>query len=181
MRFRLAAALVTAALVASSATAQASTPRTEVSAPASAPASASVSRSARVTMRSKAWERRVVKLTNARRAAHGARPLKAATCPHRFAAPWARHLARTHQLVHHLPLKPLFKCLKNATSAGENIAEGFPTARSVVRAWMSDKGHRDNLLNPSFTRIGIAGARIHGVTYAVQDFVGRAVTHPGRR
>jgi uncharacterized protein YkwD len=123
-----------------------------------------------VRPRSNAWEARVLQLTNDRRRAHGVKPLKAAKCPDRFAEPWARHMARTHTLVHHSSLAPLFKC--HASSAGENIAEGFETPRALVRAWMSDKGHRDNMLNPRFHRIGIAGVRTHGVTFAIQDFVG---------
>lgn len=129
-------------------------------------------RAATLHMRSRAWVAKVVSLTNARRAAHGVKPLRIARCPRRFAAPWARHMARTHTMVHHSSLTPLLRC-GSAHTAGENIAAGFTSARSVVRAWMSDKGHRDNLLNPSFTRIGVAGARLgHGATYAIQDFVG---------
>jgi uncharacterized protein YkwD len=131
------------------------------------------SRAATVHLRSKAWEAKVVALTNVRRKAHGVGPLKASRCAHRFAAPWARHLARTGTLVHHLPLDPLFKCVSHPHAAGENIAEGYQTARAVVRAWMSDQGHRDNLLNPGFHRIAVAGARLgHGPTFAVQDFAG---------
>jgi uncharacterized protein YkwD len=141
--------------------------------PAPARVSAPSPRAATTHMRPRAWEAKVVELTNARRRAHGVKPVHAATCPHRFAAPWARHLARSGKLVHHLPLNPLFKCLKRPHAAGENIAEGFETPRSLVRAWMSDKGHRDNLLNPAFSRIAVAGSRLgHGPTFAVQDFVG---------
>jgi uncharacterized protein YkwD len=121
--------------------------------------------------RSNAWEARVIQLTNDRRRAHGVKPLKAARCPDHFAEPWARHMATTHQLVHHSSLDPLFKC-PHTNTAGENIAEGFETPRAVVRAWMSDKGHRDNLLNPDFHRIGVAAVRTHGVTFAIQDFIG---------
>jgi uncharacterized protein YkwD len=165
MRIPLAAALLTVALTLPVAAAQAS--------PAPDSIASSAPRTAKVHMRSHAWEAKVVALTNARRRAHGVKPLTMATCPHRFAAPWARHLAKTHQLVHHLPLNPLFNCVRHPHEAGENIAEGYESARSVVRAWMSDKGHRDNILNPAFRRIAVAGARLgQGPTYAVQDFVG---------
>jgi uncharacterized protein YkwD len=124
------------------------------------------------TMRAHRWEAKVLALTNARRKAHGVGPLKAARCPHRFAGSWARHMARTGDLVHHSSLSPLLRCGR-AHAAGENIAEGYETPRAVVRAWMSDKGHRDNILDPAYTRIGIAGARRgHGPTFAIQDFVG---------
>ncbi|MGC4111677.1 MAG: CAP domain-containing protein [Nocardioides sp.] len=126
-----------------------------------------------VHMRSRAWAAKVVELTNDRRRAHGVKPLKAARCPRHFAAPWARHMARTQTMVHHSSLSPLFRCGRSPSTAGENIAEGFETPGALVRAWMSDKGHRDNLLDPAFKRIGVAGARLgHGWTFAIQDFVG---------
>jgi len=38
---------------------------------------------------------------------------------------------------------------------GENIAAGYSTAAEAVAGWMSSEGHRDNLLNPGFTEIGL--------------------------
>jgi uncharacterized protein YkwD len=38
---------------------------------------------------------------------------------------------------------------------GENIAQGQRSAQSVHDAWMSSEGHRDNILNCSFTAIGV--------------------------
>lgn len=40
-------------------------------------------------------------------------------------------------------------------SAGENIARGQATPRDVVNAWMNSSGHRGNILNSSFTHIGV--------------------------
>ncbi|MCL2115449.1 MAG: CAP domain-containing protein, partial [Methanobrevibacter sp.] len=37
----------------------------------------------------------------------------------------------------------------------ENIAYGSPSPRSVVDTWMNSKGHRENMLNPSFKSIGV--------------------------
>ena len=42
------------------------------------------------------------------------------------------------------------------TLAGENIAIGQASPQAVVQAWMESPGHRENILNPSFTRIGVA-------------------------
>ena len=51
---------------------------------------------------------------------------------------------------------------------GENIAEGYTSADAVMDGWMHSDGHRRNILDCSFTTIGI------GVTttgwYWVQDF-----------
>jgi serine protease len=43
-----------------------------------------------------------------------------------------------------------------AINWGENVAAGYPTAQSVMRAWMASPGHRANILNPAFKEIGIA-------------------------
>ncbi|MEW9667897.1 CAP domain-containing protein [Ammoniphilus sp. 3BR4] len=41
---------------------------------------------------------------------------------------------------------------------GENIAWGYETPQSVVAAWMKSKPHRNNILNPKFTRTGVGWA-----------------------
>jgi uncharacterized protein YkwD len=38
---------------------------------------------------------------------------------------------------------------------GENIAKGQRSAQSVMDAWMASGGHRANILNCSFTAIGV--------------------------
>jgi uncharacterized protein YkwD len=38
---------------------------------------------------------------------------------------------------------------------GENIAEGQTSAQQVFDAWMSDSGHRDNILNCDFVAMGV--------------------------
>ena len=40
-------------------------------------------------------------------------------------------------------------------TAGENIARGYTTAEAVVNAWMNSPGHRANILNSSYTHIGV--------------------------
>ena len=40
-------------------------------------------------------------------------------------------------------------------TVGENIAAGQPTPQAVVEAWMDSPGHRANILNPNFGRMGI--------------------------
>lgn len=39
--------------------------------------------------------------------------------------------------------------------AGENIAWGQRSPEEVVNAWMSSKGHRANIMNANFTKIGV--------------------------
>jgi uncharacterized protein YkwD len=126
---------------------------------------------ATVSPRSDHWEARVLALTNRRRAAHGVRPLRAAACPDRLAERWTRHMATT-RVLEHQSLTPFFDCA-GVSTAGENIADGFETPHALVSAWMHSPGHRANILNPHFHRIGVSGWRAtDGVTYATQDFVG---------
>jgi uncharacterized YkwD family protein/spore coat assembly protein SafA len=40
--------------------------------------------------------------------------------------------------------------------AGENIAKGQRTPQEVMTAWMNSPGHRQNILNSHFTKIGVA-------------------------
>jgi len=51
---------------------------------------------------------------------------------------------------------------------GENIAQGFPTAASVLLAWMNSPDHRANILDCQFRKIGIGWAGPND--YWVQDF-----------
>ena len=39
--------------------------------------------------------------------------------------------------------------------AGENIASGQPTAARVMSDWMNSPGHRANIVNKNFTKIGV--------------------------
>jgi uncharacterized protein YkwD len=56
-------------------------------------------------------------------------------------------------------------------SWGENIAEGFPDAASVVNAWLNSAGHKANIENPSFVATGLGAAQAaNGAIYWVQDF-----------
>ena len=39
--------------------------------------------------------------------------------------------------------------------AGENIAWGQKTPEAVMNAWMNSEGHRANILNPNFKKLGV--------------------------
>ena len=56
-------------------------------------------------------------------------------------------------------------------SAGENIARGQASPQAVVNAWMNSPGHRANILNPSFTRIGVG--YVADGRYWTQMFIGK--------
>jgi len=40
--------------------------------------------------------------------------------------------------------------------AGENIAKGQRSPEEVMNAWMNSEGHRKNIMNPNFNKIGVA-------------------------
>ncbi|WP_332651210.1 S-layer homology domain-containing protein [Lysinibacillus sp. 54212] len=57
------------------------------------------------------------------------------------------------------------------SSFGENIARYITSPEEVCKAWLSSKKHRDNILNQSYTNIGIAIKRDgNGKFYWVQMF-----------
>lgn len=51
-------------------------------------------------------------------------------------------------------------------STGENIAKGQKTASEVMKDWMASSGHRENILNPAYTELGVGFAK----NYWVQHF-----------
>jgi uncharacterized protein YkwD len=54
---------------------------------------------------------------------------------------------------------------------GENIAWNSVTPEDVVAGWMRSPGHCKNIMNPSFTEIGVAYVQIaDGQTWWTQDF-----------
>ncbi len=56
-------------------------------------------------------------------------------------------------------------------SAGENIAKGQTTPQAVVNAWMNSSGHRANILNASYTHIGVG--YVADGKYWTQMFIGK--------
>ena len=64
--------------------------------------------------------------------------------------------------------------------AGENLAMDFSTTEGMVSAWMNSETHRDNILNPDYTEMGLGIVKgeytennsIHQ-TYMVTNMFGR--------
>lgn len=55
-------------------------------------------------------------------------------------------------------------------TAGENIAYGQKSPQEVVTGWMNSPGHRANILNANFNKIGIGVYQSNGVYYWSQLF-----------
>lgn len=57
-------------------------------------------------------------------------------------------------------------------AAGENIAKGYKSPSAVMNGWMKSEGHKANILNSSFTEIGIGYVTDNnGTAYWVQMFI----------
>ncbi|HWK23747.1 MAG TPA: S-layer homology domain-containing protein [Ureibacillus sp.] len=60
------------------------------------------------------------------------------------------------------------------TSFGENIAKNYFSPQSVVTAWMNSKSHKENILRPQYSNIGIGIRKSdEGTMYWVQMFASK--------
>jgi uncharacterized protein YkwD len=116
------------------------------------------------------YQRQAFDATNKHRAANDLKELRRTDCVQRFAVRQAKAMARQEHAFHQ-DLGPIMEeCGLNAV--GENVAEGYPTGRSVVNdGWMQSEGHRANILNPAYRLLGVGARKGHdGRWYAVQVF-----------
>ena len=118
-------------------------------------------------------EEQVLELVNEARAQEGLPTLKMDEKVMEAAAVRAEEMLELYD--HSRPDgRSCFTALKEAganyRAAGENIAYGYPTAEDVMEGWMNSKGHRENILNRDFDKIGI-GYQPDG-NYWVQMFIG---------
>ena len=56
------------------------------------------------------------------------------------------------------------------TAAGENIAWGQTSPEQVMNAWMNSDGHRANIMNVTYTKLGVGHVTVAGRQYWVQLF-----------
>ena len=69
----------------------------------------------------------------------------------------------------------------NYKFAGENLARNFSDTNQMVQAWMSSPTHKENILNPEYTEIGIAvlsGSYQDNPTTLVVNFFGKPLNSP---
>lgn len=121
-----------------------------------------------------ATENQVVSLTNQARAKKGCRPLTHDPKLHAAAERHSADMAARDYFDHdskdgRTPGDRISTAgFAPVSTWGENIAMGQPTAAAVVRAWLDSPGHRANIMNCSFTHIGV-GQSTKG-PYWTQDF-----------
>ena len=83
---------------------------------------------------------------NKYRAAAGVGPLVASSALNTTASACATRMATNNSFTH--------SPYPGGTWA-ENIAKGYGSAQAVVDAWFNSPGHKTNMLNPAYTRMGI--------------------------
>jgi len=124
-----------------------------------------------------AIETEVVKLVNQQRAKSGLAPLKQNWQLSRVARYKSQDMIDKNYFSHQSPTygSP-FNMMESFglhfSSAGENIAMGQRTAAEVMNSWMNSPGHKANILNPSYTEIGVGLAKDkNGNCYWTQMFI----------
>ena len=106
-----------------------------------------------------AIEKNIIIHTNAQRARYGLKPLEIDEGLMKWSRGHASWMARTRKFVH------------SGRPAAENIASGQKDSKAAVTAWMNSAGHRANILNRGYMRIGAAAYRTpKGRIYWCQQF-----------
>ena len=121
------------------------------------------------------YENEVIRLVNEIRAENGLKPLTANWELSRIARYKSEDMSDNRYFSHTSPTYGTpFQMIKafglSYRSAGENIAYGYGTPAAVVNGWMNSSGHRANILNASYTQIGV-GYCASG-NYWTQMFIG---------
>ena len=121
------------------------------------------------------YENEVIRLVNEVRAENGLKPLTANWELSRIARYKSEDMYNNRYFDHTSPIYGTpFQMIRafglSYRSAGENIAYGQRTPAAVVNAWMNSSGHRANILNASYTQIGV-GYCASG-NYWTQMFIG---------
>ncbi|MEO8579174.1 MAG: CAP domain-containing protein [Gemmatimonadales bacterium] len=113
-----------------------------------------------------ATETRIFRLINAERKRQGLPALAYSSRLDRMARIQSQNMAYFHKMAHTLPGASLPTLGSRAMYAGypfgrltENVAESYPSAESVVQAWMNSSGHRHNILDADVVETGIAISR----------------------
>ncbi|WP_309112653.1 CAP domain-containing protein [Saccharothrix sp.] len=119
-------------------------------------------------------EREIFDRVNAERAARGLAPVSWNEELAAVAAQWSRHMAATGRFEHQDTRALLGReDLAGFVAIGENIfrSTGPVPAGAVHAGWMRSPGHRANVLNPGWDRVGIGVfCADDGSVWATQEF-----------
>ena len=121
----------------------------------------------------------VVDLTNEERTDLAAAPLQRNSLLDQAAQQKAQHMAANEYFAHFAPDGTTPWSFFQASGyvyahAGENLAIHFTDSGEIVDAWMLSPAHRQNIVDPKFSEIGVGTARGmfegHDTVYVVQLF-----------
>ena len=123
----------------------------------------------------RAYEQEVIRLVNVERAKYGLSPLTEDWELSRVARYKSQDMHDRRYFDHNSPTYGTpFQMMKafglTYRSAGENIAMGYRTPQAVVTGWMNSSGHRANILNSSYKKIGVG--YVADGNYWTQQFIG---------
>lgn len=107
-----------------------------------------------------AFEQEIIRLVNEIRTQNGLKTLSYDWELSRVARIKSQDMKDNRYFSHNSPVYGTpFQMIKSFgisyRSAGENIAKGYATPQAVVNGWMNSSGHRANILNASYTHIGV--------------------------
>ena len=116
---------------------------------------------------------RIVELVNVQRAAAGLAPVTASAVLSSAADVRAQEIVSNFS--HYRPNGTYFNTVLNQrgiayNGAGENIAYGYDTPERVMTEWMNSAGHRANILDSRYTKLGVGYYTVGGVRYWTQLF-----------
>ena len=126
------------------------------------------------------YQQEVLRLVNIERAKAGVAAMVLDPGLNSLSSMWSDWMATTGEFGH-LPTKygwSLWGAVGAGGLTGENVAAGYSTPAEVVAGWMNSSGHRQNILNPSFTMMGL-GCSESDIGYGIywtQQFAGKSVT-----
>lgn len=106
------------------------------------------------------YESEVIRLVNEIRQQNGLRPLAANWELSRVARYKSQDMRDNGYFSHNsptygTPFQMLSAFRLSYRTAGENIAKRYASPQAVVNGWMNSSGHRANILNASYTQIGV--------------------------
>jgi len=122
------------------------------------------------------YEDRVAELVNAERAKNGLNALYLDNSISNVARTKSKDMADNNYFSHQSPTygtagDMLLKFGITWSVWGENIASGQNTPEQVVNEWMNSASHRENILSPNFTFIGVGYCtNSNGTPYWTQMF-----------
>lgn len=122
-------------------------------------------------------EQQIINLVNAERTKAGLKALQADSQLSQMARAKSQDMVSNNYFDHQSPTygSP-FDMMKRFgityRTAGENIA-GNPSVQGAFQAWMKSPGHRENIMNPNYTKtgVGIVKGGQYGMMFT-QEFVG---------